>query len=187
MVEKLLAAAYVKGLFDGEGSVSQSADGRRLRVIRIYNTDKSIIDHAVSCLQILTITSTVFWRQDKRYPHWKPICAVLIQGRRNIVLFCRYINATSPIKREKLRQLRCSYRQVGRYRRYRYHRLKSPLFCHQVVKLYSEGMTMRQVGKKLACTRETISQVLKLKDYPIRHYSPQELGRMGQLAKQHRA
>lgn len=178
MTERTIAASYLQGLFDGEGSVTVTT---RQRKIRISNTEKSILNQAIKCLNILGIDSKIHWSYQYREnrKRCKPCANIVIMGRRNTILFCRYVGSHSTAKREKLRLLRISYRRITRYRRYRYHRYKSLIFQEQIRKLYSSGMTLHQVGKKLGCTGETVSKVLKIISYPVRQYSPEELGRLG--------
>jgi LAGLIDADG-like domain len=62
-----IAAAYLRGLFDGEGSVRLV--GHRTRTIRIANTETSILDHAMACLDTLTITARLTWSNpNSRHP-----------------------------------------------------------------------------------------------------------------------
>lgn len=178
MTEKQLqAAAYLRGLFDGEGSVSLTDPPHRGRVIRIANTDPSIIDYAVACCHLLTIEPRVTWSAPSQRGT-RPIATLTIQGRRNTILFCRYVSSSSTIKHAKLRDLRRSYRAGTRYKRYRYHRYKSVTFRQRIVTLYAQGMTAREIGQRLKCTGATVTRVLRMENIPIRAYTPQEMSRL---------
>src|SRR6266516_2610873 len=150
----------------------------RLRTIRIANTDRSIIAHATSCLDTVGITFNLYWSTNQKNPTHKPVCSIVVLGRRNVVLWCRYINSASETKRAKLRMMRLSYHASARRRRYRYHRRKSVIFRNTVTRLYVAGATMNDIRRRLACDRETIAQILREESVPIRVYTMQEVGAM---------
>jgi hypothetical protein len=153
------AAAYLAGLFDGEGTIALSLakSGKvQLRRISLTNTDKSILDHAGDCLNALDIEHGIFQRNFPTNPKWNTAWDINIYGRRNIVLFCRYIKVASATKRAKLKALRTSYRRAAR----RYRRFYGGSNYATIVRLYGEGWSLQRIAVHLGTHHEMIRQAL---------------------------
>jgi hypothetical protein len=170
------ARAYLRGLFDGEGTVRASLNKQgkhQLRCISMTNTDKDILDHAARCLDILTIDYTVSARIFAN-PAYKPAWDINIYGRRNIILFARYVGTSSERKRLKLRVLVGSYsRTKSRYGRF----YSGPLF-ERIKALYEGGMSMSQIAQQMGVNgHEVIRRALHRNGVRVMHYTPSDMAR----------
>lgn len=174
-IDRIYAQAYLRGLFDGEGTVGlYTSPGKKapsLRRISICNTDLSILDHACNCLDVLNIQYRTAQRLYPQNPEWSVGWDILIYGRRNIILFCRYVGSASTIKQTKLKEIRKSYRKSIK----RYGRLYSGPNYTKITQWYDEGLSLSEIGRRLGVTHETIRNALKRGGHPVMHYSFSEM------------
>lgn len=102
---ELEAAAYLAGIFDGEGSVVNWKN--RGREVNIVNTDLDIIDACKEAFEILGIEVILSaWP----YGEGKIKYIFRISNQRNLKLFLDKIPFQSTVKRNKLNQMLATYR-----------------------------------------------------------------------------
>jgi hypothetical protein len=108
------AAFYLAALIDGEGTVTDPGRARSKHVVRITNTDYSIIQAAVACCTLLKVVCQVYERSPKRSPH-KRCWDVQVTGRANLERLAR-LPLVCLRKATRLQRIITSYHRPPRPR-----------------------------------------------------------------------
>ena len=102
--------AFLKGMFDSEGNVSN-------RCIRFYNSDMELVGLVKELLKIIGIQDSYIYTRPSGIHEFggrkslvKPVHALHISGRRNLELFHKMIGFSIERKQEKLLNYLDSYR-----------------------------------------------------------------------------
>jgi hypothetical protein len=102
-----MAAGYLGGLIDGEGTVGKAKDPRGRTIsgeIRIYNTDPAIIAGCVTALEKLGIEYRLV--ADKRRPgETKPRWTIHISRVASLWIVLEKVPVHAPIKKARIQEL----------------------------------------------------------------------------------
>lgn len=152
-------AAYLRGLYDGEGSchLYRSVVNGTLRVVvravAVTNTDEAIIYEATRCLGMLGLS---YRMQERLLPSGKTAWTVMLYGPENLLKFQSLIGFTSESKAQRLAELLATYRPigtragdkwVGRY--------------DEIRQLRSQGLKLREIAERLGMPLGSVSHALK--------------------------
>lgn len=151
---------YLRGLFDGEGSCSLGYYGEKrienstptIRRVSVTNTDADIIEMACRCL---TICGIEYSRRERRLPSGKLAVTLDIHGRRDFVLFRRYVGFASGEKAAKLKAILASYKRRGMRAGDRW-----VLDYPKVRKMRASGMKYREISDVLGIPMGSICKAL---------------------------
>lgn len=102
---KTIIAAYLRGLFDSDGSVKKDR-------ISFSNCARSVVEDAQQLLYILGIHSCKSRYVDKRGDRLSQYC-LTVSGARNMTVFQNIVGFISEIKKEKLKNLIDSAQDQG--------------------------------------------------------------------------
>lgn len=145
---------WLRGFFDGEGSVYLSEDGKHYRAdVSAVNTDKLLVDRAVDFLSRLGISSRVYTYQPKkaqlRY-------TISLTRRANVIRFAELVGFTTPRKADKLtRALEIGWvKNNGRY---------DP---EQLAEM-NKTMSGTEIARRLGLNASHVNKVLRDNGHPL--------------------
>jgi UDP-N-acetylmuramoylalanine-D-glutamate ligase len=150
------AAAYLAGMFDGEGcvAVARHKGERRdyVRTLQISNADEALIDACTSALDRLGMTWATYTSKPRK-AHHLAVQRIHIQGRENLIRFMAVVPFRSAIKREKLVHALSTYQ--NHYRRIADIRddLES-MWVH-------EGLSAQEVATHFECSTGSVYRWLR--------------------------
>ncbi|MBI2003578.1 MAG: LAGLIDADG family homing endonuclease [Parcubacteria group bacterium] len=142
---------YIAGFVDGEGSITKK--GNRIRIL-VSQTNKKVLD------EIAKFSGTGFvYKVTKRESHWKDAWVYAVIGNKNVHKFLKSTKEKLIVKKKKaksaLRTLEDFFRKEKTRIGLKNYRIKTGK------KLRIQGLTYRQIGKKLNTDFGYIRRLIK--------------------------
>lgn len=113
---KALAAEYLSGIIDGEGSISsrrvKKSTSGAVREVRITNTDPELLDAVREGLDMLGVVHATYDRSERERLGSKPIFDIVVSRKANLELLASQITLRS-YKARQLREMLGAYVRPG--------------------------------------------------------------------------
>lgn len=148
--ERIFAIGWLRGFFDGEGSVNLSQKN-----LVMSNTEESLIEHAVTRLELLGIG---FRLHHQHRPPRQRITRIIVSRRSDVLRFIETVGSSSTAKRERMDTLNSRFAakpmRPGKW-------APVSLTGDDVRTMREQGLTDREIATASGCTVSTVHKRAK--------------------------
>lgn len=145
------ASMFLRGFFDGEGTVYASEP----RAIYAYNTDYELMLFVQKCLSVVGIYTNIHKKTDNRVN--RSLCYILgIYGRENIQKYHNKVGFSIQRKQERLDKLIKSYVT----------RQYNPQIYFKVMELSKQGLSVSEISKEVHLSHQRVFGWTKVGEIP---------------------